>query len=180
MWQIGQALLLHDPARFLVRETTVRLCKYTTCEPNWPWFSLALQKNNWLYLISLSFITATHIQQNLIYCRDDSLVSWVCCELVDELRWGDQLIPSTWDLLHLHHVHSPLWKSGPAWHAQGHLGSVWQWQEPNLIYLSVQGYCPAPAPVSVLRMTSWPEMEKKCVLIYLFISVESKTYLACV
>lgn len=41
-----------------------------------------------------------------------TLVSWVCCELT----------PSTWDFLHLHPVHSPLWKPGPLWHAQGHLG----------------------------------------------------------
>lgn len=27
--------------------------------------------------------------------------------MVDELWWGDQLIPSTWVLLHLHHVCSP-------------------------------------------------------------------------
>lgn len=27
------------------------------------------------------------------------------------MSWdGDQLIPSTWDLLHLHQLHSPLWK----------------------------------------------------------------------
>jgi len=96
-----------------------------TCKSNWPRFRLALQKSNWLYRYISFFITATHTTQNLTYCRDDHWVSWVCCELVDELRWGDQPIPSTWGLLNVHRVHSPVWKSGPASHAQGHLGSVW-------------------------------------------------------
>lgn len=56
-----------------------------------------LQKNNWLYLyLCLHHHCHTHIQ-NWICGRADPLAGWVCCELVNELRWGDQLITSIWD-----------------------------------------------------------------------------------
>lgn len=98
MWQkVGQALLLRDPAHSLVRQTTVRLCKCISCGPDRPWFRLSLQKSNWLYLyLCLCHHCHTHVQ-NWIYCRADRLVGWVCCKLVNELRWGDHLITSIWD-----------------------------------------------------------------------------------
>lgn len=163
MWQrTGQALLFLDPHTPWWAKPQWDLANKPPVSWTDPHLGSIYRKLvDYTLSLFLSALPHTQIQQNLIYWRDDWLAE--CA-----VSWGG-VTPSTWDFLHLCPVHSPLWKSGSVWHAQGHLGSGWQWQEPNLIYPSVPGYWPASALLSVLRVISWPEMEKKYVLISLFI-----------